>query len=135
MICYTSARQGSLVLRWQKAKPHPTAIRGSILLSAHSMHDKVTQSTSPLSLAIGIALIGLASQTFAQASLEILVIDVVPAGSSIDSSKLPYPIQVGSAQELQNVGAVSLADFMGQSFSSVSLNDAQNNNELSPKNK
>ncbi|MBQ85670.1 MAG: TonB-dependent receptor [Gammaproteobacteria bacterium] len=91
------------------------------------MHNKIAHPASPLSLAIGIALIGLASQTYAQASLEIPVIDVVPAGSSIDSSKLPYPIQIGSVQELQNVGAVSLADFMGQSFSSVSLNDAQNN--------
>ncbi|MEC7581715.1 MAG: Plug domain-containing protein, partial [Pseudomonadota bacterium] len=91
------------------------------------MHNKISHPAGPLSLAIGIGLIGLASHTFAQASLEILVIDVVPAGSGIDSSKLPYPIQIGSAQELQNVGAVSLADFMGQSFSSVSLNDAQNN--------
>lgn len=91
------------------------------------MHNKVAHPTSPLTLVIGIALTGLASQTFAQASAGILVIDVVPAGASIDSSKLPYPIQIGSAQELENVGAVSLADFMGQSFSSVSLNDAQNN--------
>ncbi len=91
------------------------------------MHNKISHPASPLSFAIGIGLIGLASHTFAQASSEILVIDVVPAGSGIDSSKLPYPIQIGSAQELQNVGAVSLADFMGQSFSSVSLNDAQNN--------
>ena len=91
------------------------------------MHNKISHPAGPLSFAIGIGLIGLASHTFAQASLEILVIDVVPAGSGIESSKLPYPIQIGSAQELQNVGAVSLADFMGQSFSSVSLNDAQNN--------
>ena len=62
------------------------------------MHNKISHPASPLSLAIGIALIGLASHTFAQASLEILVIDVVPASSGIDSSKLPYPIQIGSAQ-------------------------------------
>jgi len=91
------------------------------------MHSKVAHPSNPLSLAIGIALFGLASETFAQASSDILVIDVVPAGASIDSTKLPYPIQIGSAQELENIGAVSLADFMGQSFSSVSLNDAQNN--------
>ena len=91
------------------------------------MHSKVAHPSNPLSLAIGIALSGLASETFAQASSDILVIDVVPAGASIDSTKLPYPIQIGSAQELENIGAVSLADFMGQSFSSVSLNDAQNN--------
>ena len=91
------------------------------------MHSKVAHPSNPLSLAIGIALSGLASETFAQASSDILVIDVVPAGARIDSTKLPYPIQIGSAQELENIGAVSLADFMGQSFSSVSLNDAQNN--------
>ena len=91
------------------------------------MHSKVAHPSNPLSLAIGIALSGLASETFAQASSDILVIDVVPAGARIDGTKLPYPIQIGSAQELENIGAVSLADFMGQSFSSVSLNDAQNN--------
>ncbi|MDP7402733.1 MAG: hypothetical protein QF916_04985 [Gammaproteobacteria bacterium] len=59
------------------------------------MHNKISHPAGPLSLAIGIGLIGLASHTFAQASSEILVIDVVPAGSGIDSSKLPYPIQMG----------------------------------------
>lgn len=91
------------------------------------MHNNLAHPVSPLSLAIGMALSGLASQVIAQASADILVIDVVPAGASIDSSKLPYPIQVGSAQDLDNVGGASLTDFMGQSFSSVSLNDAQNN--------
>ena len=91
------------------------------------MQNNLARPVSLLSLAIGIALSGLASQVFAQASAEILVNVLVPAGESIDCSKLPYPIQVGSAQDLDNVGGASLADFMGQSFSSVSLNDAQNN--------
>jgi outer membrane receptor protein involved in Fe transport len=77
---------------------------------------------------IGLALTSLSQTTLAQQDpQQILVTGVVPAGSSIDRSKLPYPIQVGSAQDLDNVGGASLADFMGQSFSSVSLNDAQNN--------
>ena len=91
------------------------------------MQNRKAHVISPLSLAIGLALAGLGSQTSAQVPTEILITDVVPAGSSIDRSKLPYPIQVGSAQELDDVGGASLADFMGQSFTSVSLNDAQNN--------
>ncbi|HBW85094.1 MAG TPA: TonB-dependent receptor [Gammaproteobacteria bacterium] len=81
--------------------------------------------TKPFILAIGLATC--ASQAFAQVPVEILVTDLVPAGSSVNSRKLPYPIQVGSAQDLQGMGGASLADFMGQSFSSVSVNDAQNN--------
>lgn len=77
---------------------------------------------------ISLALAGLSHVAQTQQNPEqILVTGVVPAGSSIDRSKLPYPIQVGSAQDLSNAAGASLADFMGQSFSSVSLNDAQNN--------
>ena len=80
------------------------------------MHNNLAHPASPesrhqhCSLRAGISAI-------AQASADILVIDVVPAGAGIDGSKLPYPIQVGSAQDLDNVGGASLADFMGQSFS------------------
>ena len=84
--------------------------------------------TKPIVSLIGLALTSLSQTTLAQQDpQQILVTGVVPAGSSIDRSKLPYPIQVGSSQDLDNVGGASLADFMGQSFSSVSLNDAQNN--------
>ncbi|RZO75711.1 MAG: TonB-dependent receptor, partial [OM182 bacterium] len=84
--------------------------------------------TRPIVSLIGLALTSLSQTALAQQDpQQILVTGVVPAGSSIDRSKLPYPIQIGSAQDLHNVGGASLADFMGQSFSSVSLNDAQNN--------
>ena len=84
--------------------------------------------TRPIVSLIGLALTSLSQTALAQQDpQQILVTGVVPAGSSIDRSKLPYPIQIGSAQDLDNVGGASLADFMGQSFSSVSLNDAQNN--------
>ncbi len=63
----------------------------------------------------------------AQDPEEIVVVGVVPAGSSLDSSKLPYPMQMGSAEDLQNMSGTSLADFMRRSFGSVSINDAQNN--------
>ena len=58
---------------------------------------------------------------------EIVVVGVVPAGSSLDQAKIPYPVQTGTAAELENLNALSLADFMQQSFASISLNDAQNN--------
>jgi len=84
--------------------------------------------TRPIVSLIGLALTSLSQTALAQQDpQQILVTGVVPAGSSIDRSKLPYPIQIGSAQDLDNVGGASLADFLGQSFSSVSLNDAQSN--------
>ncbi len=63
----------------------------------------------------------------AQDPEEIIIVGIVPAGSSLDSRKLPYPLQMGSAEDLQNMGGTSLADFMRQSFASVTINDAQNN--------
>ena len=80
----------------------------------------------PVSLiATAVAAQGLSAQ--AQDAEEIVVVGVVPAGSSLDQSKLPYPVQSGSAADLENIGGLSLADFMRQSFASVSINDAQNN--------
>lgn len=58
---------------------------------------------------------------------EIVVVGVVPAGSSIDRDKIPYPIQTGSANDIENLQGLSLADFLKQGFTSVSWNDAQNN--------
>jgi hypothetical protein len=52
--------------------------------------------TKPIASLIGLALASLSQTTLAQQDPEqILVTAVVPAGSSIDRSKLPYPIQVG----------------------------------------
>lgn len=65
--------------------------------------------------------------SFAQDPEEIVVVGVVPAGSSLDKDKIPYPIQTGSAADLENLQGLSLADFLKQSFGSVSWNDAQNN--------
>ncbi len=79
------------------------------------------QSLLPLAIA------SLAQLSYAQDPEEIIVVGVVPAGSSLDSSKLPYPIQMGSAEDLKNMGGTSLADFMRLSFGSVTINDAQNN--------
>ena len=63
----------------------------------------------------------------AQQVEEIIVIGVVPAGSSIETNKLAYPVQTATAEDLENVAALSIADFLRQSFTSISLNDAQNN--------
>ena len=58
---------------------------------------------------------------------EIIVVGVVPAGSSLDLNKLPYPVQSASAEDLDEINGSALADFMNQRFASVSINDAQNN--------
>lgn len=69
---------------------------------------------------------GLATAT-AQTTEEIVVIGVVPFGAGIDRGKVPFPVQTGSAEDLKNSNSQSIADFLKQSFTSVSLNDAQNN--------
>jgi len=63
----------------------------------------------------------------AQRLEEITVIGVVPAGSSIDATKLAYPIQTANAEDLDSASILNIADFLRQNFSSVSVNDAQNN--------
>ena len=76
-----------------------------------------------------LLLLSLAVSTGAAAQQveEIIVIGVVPAGSSIETNKLAYPVQTATAEDLENVAALSIADFLRQSFTSISLNDAQNN--------
>ena len=63
----------------------------------------------------------------AQRLEEITVIGVVPAGSNIDTAKLAYPIQMANAEDLDSASILSVVDFLRQNFSSVSVNDAQNN--------
>ncbi|MEQ8954623.1 MAG: TonB-dependent receptor, partial [Gammaproteobacteria bacterium] len=63
----------------------------------------------------------------AQEPEEILVIGVVPTGAGVDRDKIPYPVQAANNAALQDINAVSIADFLELSFNGVSLNDAQNN--------
>ncbi|MBC59165.1 MAG: hypothetical protein CMQ35_00910, partial [Gammaproteobacteria bacterium] len=67
------------------------------------------------------------AQAQAQDVEEIVIVGVVPAGSSIETNKLAYPVQTATAEDLENIAALSIADFLRQSFASISLNDAQNN--------
>lgn len=76
---------------------------------------------------IPLLALGLAIPALAQDPEEVVVIGVVPAGATLERSKIPYPVQSGTASDLRNMDALSLADYMKQGFSSVSLNDAQNN--------
>lgn len=77
----------------------------------------------PLVLSISVA----NSSLVAQELEEIVVIGVVPIGAGVDRDKIPFQVQTANSDELENMSALSLADFMRQSFASVSLNDAQNN--------
>ncbi|MCG8413128.1 MAG: TonB-dependent receptor, partial [Pseudomonadales bacterium] len=85
------------------------------------MHPLAVRSLLPLAIA------SFTSTVLAQDPEEIVVVGVVPAGSSLELSKLPYPVQTATADDLNNINGLSLADFMRQSFGSVSVNDAQNN--------
>ena len=69
----------------------------------------------------------IATSVLAQDPEEIVVVGIVPAGGGLDRDKIPFPVQVANAGDLETVNALSIADFLRQSFSSVSLNDAQSN--------
>ena len=78
-------------------------------------------------LSVSLIALAIAANASAQQAEEIVVVGVVPAGSSIDTDKLAYPVQTATNDDLKNINAVSIADFLKQSFSSISLNEAQNN--------
>lgn len=78
-------------------------------------------------LPVSMFALAISSGAAAQELEEIVVVGVVPAGSSIDTDKLAYPVQTATNADLKNISAVSIADFLKQSFSSISLNEAQNN--------
>ncbi|PCI75811.1 MAG: TonB-dependent receptor [SAR86 cluster bacterium] len=67
------------------------------------------------------------SLTLAQDAEEVLVIGVIPIGAGIDKDKIPFPVQNRNASDIENANPLNISDFLRQSFSSVSLNDAQNN--------
>jgi len=63
----------------------------------------------------------------AQDAEEVLVIGVIPSGAGLDKSKIPFPVQNRNASDIENANPLNISDFLRQSFTSVSLNDAQNN--------
>lgn len=63
----------------------------------------------------------------AQSPEEIVIVGVVPGGAGLDRSKIPFPVQTADAAALEHSNSLSLADFLRQNFTSISINDAQNN--------
>lgn len=78
---------------------------------------------------LSILVLGGLSWTLAAAQTpeEIVVVGVVPAGATLERDKLPYPVQIGTAEDIAENSRSSLADYLEGSFNSVSLNAAQNN--------
>lgn len=58
---------------------------------------------------------------------EIVIIGVVPGGAGVERDKIPFPVQSATAADLEAANALSIADYLRQNFSSITLNDAQNN--------
>lgn len=79
------------------------------------------------SFALLISLQTAGSGAFAQDPEEVIVFGVVPTGAGLDKSKIPFPVQSRDAAEIENANPLNITDLMRQSFTSVSLNDAQNN--------
>lgn len=67
------------------------------------------------------------SLALAQDTEEVIIIGVIPTGAGIDKSKIPFPVQNRNASDIENANPLNISDFLRQSFTSVSLNDAQNN--------
>ena len=82
-------------------------------------------------LVVSITLFGVfqagAQMAHAQDPEEVLIIGVIPSGAGLDKSKIPFPVQNRNASDIENANPLNISDFLRQSFTSVSLNDAQNN--------
>jgi len=78
-------------------------------------------------IALSTALQISSSKASAQEPEEVIVTTVAPAGATLNRDKIPFPIQHRNATDLKNANPLNIADFLKQSFTSVSLNDAQNN--------
>ena len=85
------------------------------------------QRISTSSVLLLTALQGTGTLAQAQNAEEVLVIGVIPTGAGIDKDKIPFPVQNRNASDIENANPLNISDFLRQSFSSVSLNDAQNN--------
>ena len=85
------------------------------------------QRSSASSILLFAALQTAGSLTLAQDAEEVIVIGVIPTGAGIDKAKIPFPVQSRNASDIENANPLNISDFLRQSFSSVSLNDAQNN--------
>ncbi len=56
------------------------------------------------------------------------VIGVTPTlGVGLPEDKIPYNVQSADAEDLQESGSLDISDYMNRNFSSVIVNDAQNN--------
>jgi len=73
------------------------------------------------------ALLAVHGSALTQTPEEIIVVGIVPGGATLDQSKVPYPVQRSQLEDLDAMRSASVANVLQQSFSSVSLNDAQNN--------
>lgn len=77
-------------------------------------------------VAVGVAL--LAGSAVAQPQLETIeVIGATPLGAEVDLERIAGNVQSATAEELRERSALSLADFMADSFASVFVNEAQSN--------
>ena len=55
------------------------------------------------------------------------VIVVAPYGARLSRSRVPGNVQIATAEEIERSQSLDLTDFLNRSFSSVSINHAQNN--------
>ena len=90
-------------------------------------HSKLVDFTDMNRISALLLVLYISCFATAQQPEEIIVIGIVPAGSSVEAAKIAYPIQSANANDLEDAAVISIADFLRQNFSSISLNDAQNN--------
>ena len=79
-----------------------------------------------LSTAIAIASPATAAAPDPKETLEEVIV-VAPFGARLARSRVPGNVQVATAEEIERSQSLDLTDFLNRSFSSVSINHAQNN--------
>ena len=80
--------------------------------------------------ALGAASFGFATGALAQPDAQLEVIEVVgvtPLGGELDTDRIATNVQTATADELEEQGALDLADFMNRNLGSVFVNEVQSN--------
>ena len=55
------------------------------------------------------------------------VIGTTPLGAALDADRITSNVQTATSEEIRELGALDLTDFMRRSFTNVFVNEAQNN--------
>src|SRR5262245_44355382 len=108
-----------------KFRPVGSRVRtvAAIVVLCLATHPALAQSGSPASQQQDPPLPGLPQPTF-----DVTVIGTTPlAGVELQPNQFPAPVQTATAADVQNSGALDIADFLNRRANGVHLNETQGN--------